>query len=173
MAFLPHLGSRKLPKPDLLNQGRQTPFQQETKDFGNARVHFTVFQRPFPIGIYYDQVPDFLQYDEATPTNIQSLVKAVADFETELTKADKSGTQFIWLLLASSLSYMPLDWSIPFWAPLYLTSQTPCNLYSLTMLTPFSTPTATYAHPHVLTFPLISFPCAAPAAGQDVHHISF
>jgi len=170
LAFLPHLGSRKLPKPNsyraISNQGRQTPFQPETKDFGNARVCFTVFKRPFPIGIHYDQVPDFSQYAEATPTNIQSLVKAVTDFETELTKADKCGTQFIWLpmvRLASSLSYMPLDWSIPFWAPLYLTSQTPCNPYFLTMPTPSSTPTATYTHPHALTFPLTSFPCAAPA----------
>ena len=61
-------------------------------------------------------MPDFSQYAEATPSNIQSLVKAVADFELELTEADQSGTQFIWLpmvQLASLLSFMSLDWSTP------------------------------------------------------------
>jgi hypothetical protein len=100
LSLLPYLGSRKLPKPKsyraISNHSRQNPFQPETKDFGNARVYFTVLKRPFPIGIHYDQVPDFSQYVEATPSNIQSLVKAVAAFETELTQADKSGTQ-IWL----------------------------------------------------------------------------
>jgi len=52
LAFLPFLGSRKLPKPKsyqaISNEGRQNPFQPETKDFGNARVYFTVLKRPFP-----------------------------------------------------------------------------------------------------------------------------
>jgi len=81
LSLLPYLGSRKLPKPKsyraISNQSRQNPFQPEIKDFGNARVYFTVLKRPFPIGIHYDQVPDFSQYAEATPSNIQSLVKAV------------------------------------------------------------------------------------------------
>ena len=97
MAFLPYLGSRKLPKPNshrtISNQGRQTTFQPEITDFGTARVYFTVFKRPFPISIHYNQMLDFSH----TPSNIQSLVKAVTDFEMELTKADRSGTQFIWL----------------------------------------------------------------------------
>jgi len=85
LVSLPYLGSSKLPKPKsyraISNQSRQNPFQPQTKDFGNARVYFTVLRRPFPIGIHYDQVSDFSQCAEATPSNIQSLVKSVADFE--------------------------------------------------------------------------------------------
>jgi len=48
LAFLPYLGSRKLPKPKsyrtISNQSRKNPFQPETKDFGNARVYFTVLK---------------------------------------------------------------------------------------------------------------------------------
>jgi len=176
LAFLPYPGSRKLPKPKsyraISNQGRQNPFQPKTKDFGNARVYFTVLKRPFPIGIHYDQVPDFWQYAEATPSNIQSFVKAVADFEMKLTKVDQSGTQFIWLpmvRLASFLSFMPLDWSIPFLPHLYSTSQTPCNLYSRTMRTPLLTLKATHAYPPVPKLPLIPFLCAVPA--RHISHV--
>ena len=146
LSLLPYLGSRKLSKPKscraISNQSRQNPFQPETKDFGNARVYFTVLKRPFPIGIHYDQVPDFSQYAEATPSNIQSLVKAVADFEMELTQADKSGTQFIWLpmvQLAFFLFFMSLDCSIPFLPHLYSTSLPPCHLFLLTLSTPLLT----------------------------------
>jgi len=46
LAFLPYLGSRKLPKAKSYqatsNQSRKSPFQPETKDFGNVRVYFTL-----------------------------------------------------------------------------------------------------------------------------------
>jgi len=132
----------------------------------NARVYFTVLKRPFPISIHYNQVPNFSQYVEATPSNIKSLVQDVADFEMELTKADKSGTQFIWLPMvrpASSLSFMPPDRPIPLLPHLYFTSQIPCNLYSLTMRTPLIALKATHAHAHVPKLSLIPFLCAVPA----------
>jgi len=98
LVFLPYL-SRKLSKPKfsrvISNQSRQNPFQPQTKDFVKARVYFTVLKRPFPIGVHSDQVPDFSQYAEVTPRNIESLVKVVVDFELELTKVDQSGTQLI------------------------------------------------------------------------------
>ena len=72
-------------------------------------------------------------------------------------------TPFSLETMPPSLCLPLFDWSILFLPPLYFTSQTSCNLYSLTMRTPLSTPTATYAHPHVPTLSLISFPCAAPA----------
>jgi len=93
-------------------------------------------------------------------------VKAVADFEMELTKADKSGTQFIWLhmvQLASFLSFMSLDCSIPFLPHLYSTSQSPCYPFSLTMITPLLTLKAMYAYPPVPKISLTPFLCDVPA----------
>jgi len=170
LSLLPYLGSRKLSKPKsyraISNQSRQNPFQPETKDFGNARVYFTVLKRPFPIGIHYDQVPDFSQYAEATPSNIQSLVKAVADFELELTQADKSCTQFIWLPmvhLAFFLSFMSLDCSIPFLPHLSSISQPPCYLFFLTLRTTLLTLNAIYAYLPVPKISLTPFLCDVPA----------
>jgi len=113
-------------------------------------------------------VQNFSRYAEATPSNIKSLVqdRDMADFKMERTRADKSGTQFIWLPMvrpASSLSFMPPDRPIPLLPHLYFTSQIPCNLYSLSMRNPLIALEATHAHPHVIKQPLIPFLCAVPA----------
>jgi len=170
LVFLPYLGSRKLPKAKsyraMSNQSRKTPFQPETKDFGNARVYFTILKRPFPIGIHYDQVPNFSQYAEAMPSNIKSPVKDVGDFKMELIKVDKSGTQFIWLPMvrpASSLSSIPPDRPIPFLPHLYFKSQNSCNLYAFTIWTPLIALAITYVHSHVPTLSHVPFLRAVPA----------
>jgi len=65
----------------------------------------------------------------------------VADFETELTQADKSGTQ-IWLPMvqfAFFFSSVSPACSIPFWPYLYSTSLPPCYLFFLTSKTPLFT----------------------------------
>jgi len=102
-----------------------------------------VLKRPFHIGIHYDQVQNFSQYVEATPSNIKSLVKDVGDFEMELIKVDQSGTQFIWLPMvrpAPSLSSIPPDLPIPFLPYLYFKSQISCNLYAFNIWTSLKSP---------------------------------
>ena len=93
-------------------------------------------------------------------------MKAVSDFEIELTKADQSRTPFIWLpmvQLASFLSYMSLDWSTPFLLHLYSTSKVPCHLFSLTVRNPLLTLKVTYAYPRVPKISLDPFFCDVPA----------
>jgi len=95
-------------------------------------VYFTVLRRPFPIGIHYDQVPDFSLYTETTPTNIQSLVKSVPDFELQITETDQSRTKFIGLPMVQLdplPSFMSLDWSTSPSPNFYYTPQSSWSLF--------------------------------------------
>jgi len=177
LASLPYLGSKKLPKPksyrSISNQSRQNPFQAQTKDFANASVYFTVLRRPFPIGIHYDQVPDFSQYAEATPSNIQSLVKSVEDFELQQTEADQIRTQFLWLPMVQLdplLSIMSLDWSTSPSPNFYYTPQSPWPLFFLTQRTPFQTFNATHDYSVVSKISLAPFLCDVPA--RHIQHLT-
>ena len=163
-------GSKKPPKPrsyrSICHQSRKDPFQPETKDFGNSRVYFTVHRRPFPIAIHYNQVPDFSQFAEATPINIQSLVKSVGDFELKLTNADQSLTKFISLPMVQLdplLSFMSLDCCTSFPPHLFPTPQSPSPLYSLSPCTPLHTLKVTYGFPVLSTIPLPPFLRDVPA----------
>jgi len=125
-----------------------------------------VLKRPFHIGIHYDQVQNFSQYAEATPSNIKSLVKDVGDFEMQQIKVDQSCTQFIWLPMlrpVPSLSSIPPDLPIPFLPYLYFKSQISCNLYAFNIWTSLTALAVTHAYPHVPTLSLLLFLRAVPA----------